>query len=144
TTGRVLLGTDAPVPLIVPGFAIFEELANLVRAGLTPYEAIHAGTVNAARCLGREAEFGTVCVGARADLVLLDADPLVDIDNVRKIAGVMVRGKWLSREFIDQTLQRIAEAHASPETRQFQAPALPPCSANAVRSWSAIYRIQDD
>src|SRR5262245_39137596 len=90
----LLLGADTPQVFNVPGFATIQELEALVAAGLTPYQALEAGTRNPALALGLEASFGTVEAGKRADLVLLDADPLADIRNIRRRAGVMVAGRW--------------------------------------------------
>jgi hypothetical protein len=94
---NLLLGTDAPIPAVVPGFAAHEELLNLVEAGLTSYQALETATGNPARYLGREKEFGTVEAGKRADLILLEANPVDDINNTRKLAGVMVRGRWFPK-----------------------------------------------
>lgn len=101
---RILLGTDSPNPYIVPGFSAHEELENLVEAGLTPFEAIKAGTKNAAECLNRLNEFGTISVGKRADMLFLDKNPLDDIKNLKSIAGVMVRGTWLPKSALDTIL----------------------------------------
>ncbi|MHC4993359.1 MAG: amidohydrolase family protein, partial [Planctomycetota bacterium] len=87
----ILLGTDTPNPWVVPGFSIHEELANLTAAGLSHYETLRTGTVNPAWFLGESDEFGTVEVGKRADLMLLTANPLEDVTNVQRRAGVMVR-----------------------------------------------------
>jgi len=92
----------------VPGFAIHRELEYLVDAGLTPFEALQTGTVNAAEFFGRSGELGVVQEGAVADLVLLDADPFEDITNTRRIHGVMVRGRWLARAEIDTILGKLA------------------------------------
>lgn len=91
----LLLGTDAPFPNAIPGFAVHQELQNLVAAGLTPYAALQTATVNAARFLNQLDETGTIAVGKRADLLLLNANPLADIRNTHQIAGVMVQGRWL-------------------------------------------------
>ncbi len=91
----LLLGSDAPQIFNVPGFAIHDELRMLVAAGLTPYEALATGNVNVARFLDESDEFGTVEAGMRADLVLLDANPLADVANASRIAGVMLNGRWL-------------------------------------------------
>lgn len=90
----LLLGTDSGIDIVAPGLSIHDELHEFVAAGLTPYEALRAGTVDAAAFLGRSNEFGTVAVGNRADLILLDADPLADLGALRTPAGVMVRGRW--------------------------------------------------
>lgn len=101
---KLLLGTDAPIPAVVPGFGAHEELLNFVEAGLTPYEALETATVNPARYLGREKEFGTIEIGKQADLILLEANPLEDIKNTKKLAGVMVRGRWFSKSELRQML----------------------------------------
>jgi imidazolonepropionase-like amidohydrolase len=90
-----LLGSDAPQLWNVPGFSAHRELGALVAAGLTPYEALRTGTVNVAKFLGEEGRSGVVRVGARADLLLLDANPLEDVSNTLRISGVMVNGRWI-------------------------------------------------
>ena len=100
---RLLAGTDTPVPCAVPGFSLHDELKDLVAAGLTPYEALKTATVNVAEFLQR-ADAGTVAAGKRADLVLLDANPLVDIANTSRISGVMVGGRWLAKTDLQKML----------------------------------------
>lgn len=90
---KLLLGTDCATPYIIAGWSVHYELQLLVEAGLTPYEALRAGTVDAATFLGDD--FGTIAVGRRADLVLVYANPLADVRNAARRAGVMVRGRWL-------------------------------------------------
>jgi imidazolonepropionase-like amidohydrolase len=90
---RLLLGTDCGTPYIVAGWSVHRELELLVEAGLTPYEALRAGTVSAAAYL--RDDFGTVQVGKRADLVLVEANPLADVKHAARRVGVMVRGRWL-------------------------------------------------
>lgn len=102
----LLLGSDAPQVFNVPGFAIHRELEYLVAAGLTPYEALRTGTVNPAVFFGQQRVFGTVETGKEADLVLLDANPLADIKNASRIHGVMLRGRWLGREDLDEILAK--------------------------------------
>ena len=94
----LLAGTDAGTDYIQAGMSLHDELAEFVAAGLTPFEALRAATSEAARFLELEGEFGMIVQGSRADLVLLDANPLDDIGNTRRIAGVMVRGRWLARQ----------------------------------------------
>lgn len=91
----VLVGTDTGVMYMIPGFSLHEELRNFVAAGLTPYQTLRAATLDAARALD-VADRGTVEVGRRADLLLLDADPLARIDNVNRRVGVMTAGRWYS------------------------------------------------
>ena len=104
----LLLGSDSPQIFNVPGFAIHRELEYLVDAGLTPFEALQTGTANPARFFGQRDMIGVVKTGAAADLILLDANPLDDITNTRRIHGVMVRGRWLPRRELDVVLDRLA------------------------------------
>jgi imidazolonepropionase-like amidohydrolase len=106
----LLLGSDAPQVYNVPGFSTHRELESLVASGLTPYQALETGTRNVAVFLGTLREAGTVEQGKRADLVLLDADPLADIRNTTKRAGVMVRGRWLPKAVIESRLERVAKS----------------------------------
>lgn len=99
----LLIGTD----ISAAGFTVHRELAAFVEAGLTPYQALRAATVEPARYLGREGEFGVISEGARSDLVLLDANPLADIGNTRKIHGLMLHGRWWSAGEIDAQLQAL-------------------------------------
>ncbi len=100
----LLLGSDSPQRFNVPGFALHRELGYLVAAGLSPYEALRTGTVNPARFFGTLEDLGTVEVGKVADLMLLDENPLDDIDNSRRVHGTMLRGHWLSRPMLDELL----------------------------------------
>lgn len=101
---HLLLGTDSYKPTVLPGFALHQELQSFVEAGLTPYEAIRAGTADAAIFLHQENEFGVVAAGRRADLLLLEANPLQDVKNVSKRAGVMVKGHWLTETELQHRL----------------------------------------
>ncbi|MBV7266568.1 amidohydrolase family protein [Erythrobacter ani] len=94
----VLAGTDASNPFVVPGVSMHTELANLVRAGMTPAEAIHAATLANARYIDAADRIGSVTVGKEADLVLLEANPLDDITATRQIAEVIVNGNRLAKE----------------------------------------------
>jgi imidazolonepropionase-like amidohydrolase len=105
---RLILGADSPQVFSVPGFSLAHEMRAMVEAGVPTYAVLEAATKNPAGFFGREAEFGTVEVGRRADLILLDGNPLQDIRNVHRQAGVMVRGKWLPKEEIDRRLAEIA------------------------------------
>lgn len=90
-----LLGSDAPQLWNVPGFSAHRELGALVAAGLTPYQALRTGTVNVARFMGEDGRAGVVRAGARADLLLLDANPLDAIANSLRVNGVVVNGRWI-------------------------------------------------
>jgi hypothetical protein len=100
---------------VVPGFAVHRELANLVAiAHLTPYEALRAATVDAAALVGGEAEWGTIAAGRRADLLLLDGNPLDDVANGTHIVGVMARGRWHPRQELDGKLEALAASFEQP------------------------------
>jgi Amidohydrolase family len=106
---NLLLGSDAGTATmgIVPGFSIHNELKTLVDNGFTPHEALLTGTVNAAKVMddmNGEGNFGTIEIGNRADLILLEANPLEDISNTKSIIGVMANGKWYSKSEIDDIL----------------------------------------
>jgi len=109
---RIVLGTDARASFVVHGFSVHQELQNFVDAGLTPYEAIKAGTRDAAECLGKLDEFGTITVGLRADLLLVDGNPLADVGNADKRVGVMLRGRWLPQAELQSMLDAVAAKHA--------------------------------
>ena len=100
----LLLGSDSPQVFSVPGFSIHRELEILVDAGLTPYEALRSGTAAVAGFLGSRGGF--VAVGRDADLVLLDANPLVDIRNTSRIHGVMLRGAWYPAGELEKRIAR--------------------------------------
>jgi len=108
---HLLLGTDAVKPGTLPGFSLHEELENFVAAGIPPYEAIRAGTSDAAIFLHQENEFGTVATGRRADLLLVEANPLEDVKNVSKRVGVMVNGHWLTAEGLKQRLAALRKSY---------------------------------
>lgn len=97
----IMAGTDAAAPNVFPGSALHEDLAYLVEAGLTPMQALQSATKRPAEFLHRAAEQGTIKAGQRADLVLLDASPLEDIHNTRKIRAVILDGQLLDRRDLD-------------------------------------------
>ena len=101
---ELLAGTDLGNPFIYAGSSLHDELAYLVKAGLTPLAALQTATLNPARYIGKEKEIGTVSIGKLADLILLDANPLTDITNTRKIHAVVVNGKLLQRKDLDRLL----------------------------------------
>lgn len=108
---RVLAGTDIGVLNVVPGQSLHEELALLVRdAGMSSLEALRAATRDAAVLLRREQEIGTIAAGRRADLVLLDADPLTDIAHVTRVDAVVLRGRLLDRRALARLVDEVSGA----------------------------------
>jgi imidazolonepropionase-like amidohydrolase len=107
----ILLGTDAAQAYHLPGFAVHEELEMLVEAGLSPYEAIEAGTRNAAAVMGKGNEFGTIEEGKRADLLLLESNPLSNVSAIQERSGVMLRGRWMAEDELQAVLDRLAESY---------------------------------
>lgn len=94
---KILAGTDTPMPLIYPGYSLHDELERLVDCGLDLAQALRAATIGAAKLLGLDADRGTIEPGKQADLVLLDADPLEDTRNLRRIRAVVLAGRLLRR-----------------------------------------------
>jgi imidazolonepropionase-like amidohydrolase len=111
-----MAGTDTAAGVhVFPGFSLHEELALFVKAGLTPLQALQTATLNPARFLGHVADMGSVAEGKVADLVLLDANPLEDINNTRRIRGVLLAGRYFDRAALDRMLKGIETAAAEPE-----------------------------
>jgi len=112
----LLMGTDSPQLFMVPGFALHRELGLIASAGVTPYQIYESGAKNVAKYvsdqLRQDGNFGTVAVGNRADLVLLDANPLTSVANLTKRSGVMVRGRWVSAAEIEKGLAELATRYA--------------------------------
>ena len=108
----LLMGTDSPQLFMVPGFSLHREIAEMAAAGMRPYQIYETGTRNVARyvsgVLKQDGRFGTIVAGNRADLVLLDANPLESVGNLTRRAGVMVRGQWLPKSEIDRQLADLA------------------------------------
>jgi cytosine/adenosine deaminase-related metal-dependent hydrolase len=106
---KLLCGSDAPEWMLFAGFSTHRELEEFVGAGLTPYQALETATVNPHEWLGDLERVGTVAAGKRADLVLLDANPLDSIGNVRRIAAVVSRGRLLDRKRLEELLDDAAQ-----------------------------------
>ena len=107
----LMVGTDAPDVGPMAGFGIHEELQELVNDGLTPYQVLRSATAIPARYFRKSGEFGSLEPGQRADLVLLEQNPLKNIANTRTIAGVIVRGQWLSRDDLRKRVDEIPGAY---------------------------------
>jgi imidazolonepropionase-like amidohydrolase len=108
----LMAGTDATEIGPIAGFGLHHELQEFVQDGLTPYQALETATVNPARYLRKSAEFGTIEVGKRAAMVLLTENPLVEISNTQKIAGVVVRGRYLDEAQLSGMLHRVPAEYA--------------------------------
>lgn len=112
----IMMGTDSPQMFNVPGFALHREIDEMAEAGMTNQQILESGTVVVGRYvrdhLGLDEHFGAVAAGQRADLVLLEANPLDDLDNLTERVGVMVRGRWVTRAEIDAGLDALAAKHA--------------------------------
>lgn len=139
----ILAGTDVGTPYLVPGFSLHDELALLVGDGLSPLDALRTATMNPARFLGREGDFGLVEPGQRADLVVLDENPLLDIRNTQAIAAVVIGGQVLDRAALDATLARVREHSTRPHVEEALLPTFDADGIDAnVRRYSELRRTQ--
>lgn len=111
----ILFGTDAPQEFSVPGFSVHREMQSNVADGLTPYQVLRSATKNVGEYLRAKDTFGLVAPGHRADLLLLDANPLQKIGHIEKRSGVMLRGRWLPESELQAGLAKIAAAQAAPK-----------------------------
>ena len=102
----ILLGSDAPQVFDVPGFSAHHELTYMVASGLSPYEALRTGTYNVGVFLKRP-DIGVIKPGATADLILLNGNPLKDINQTTNIEGVLLNNQWMSRGYIAETLAKL-------------------------------------
>ena len=114
----LLVGSDSLDPFVFPGDSFHHELAELVRAGFTPMDALQAATHGAALFLGRDKEFGTIETGRVADLVVLSANPVESIANTRKVWAVIRNGGYYDRASLDTLLARAKEAAAAVSEEQ--------------------------
>ncbi len=112
---KLLVGSDAPSPFFVHGFGIHREMQAMVDAGIPVYGVLEAATKNAAECIN--GDFGVVGAGKRADLLLLDANPLENIANVQKKSGVMLRGVWYPEAELQKKLEWVAGSFPPPQPR---------------------------
>lgn len=106
----LLAGTDPFVPCVIPGFSMRDEMEQLYEAGLTPFEVLQSATSNAARFLGTSNQVGTITEGKTADLILLTADPLENVNNVSLRDGVMLHGKWFPEDQLQKDLTAAVKA----------------------------------
>lgn len=109
---EILLGSDAPQLFSVPGFSLHREMAVMAEAGMSAYEIIRSGTASAGAYFADVDNFGTIAPGMRADLLLVNGNPLENVENIGAIEGVMTRGRWLSGEEISGRLAEMETRHA--------------------------------
>jgi imidazolonepropionase-like amidohydrolase len=107
---QFLAGTDGPDPYVFPGFSLHDELEWLVKSGFTPLQALQTATLNPASFMLKSDQYGVVEPGHAADLVLLDANPLEDIRNTRRVAGVVMNGNYYPRQSLDKILLQAQQA----------------------------------
>jgi imidazolonepropionase-like amidohydrolase len=112
---RLMVGSDTPNPFVFPGASLHDELANYVAAGLTPAQALVLATREPARFLGQSREWGTIEPGKRANLLLLDSNPLADIGATRRIAGVVLGGRWLPAAELERMRRDVESVAAASE-----------------------------
>jgi imidazolonepropionase-like amidohydrolase len=110
---HILAGTDSAAPYVIPGFAMHQELALLVQAGLSPMQALQAATRNPAEFFGKLKTEGTIEAGKTADLLLLDANPLKDIHNTQKIRALVLHGKLIEHAKLDDLLSSVQKFAAA-------------------------------
>ncbi len=108
---KMLTGSDLGGIWVIPGFSLHQEFQALAAAGLSPLEILQMATLNGAQFLNREATMGTVDVGKNADLVLLDAHPVEAVANLGRIAAVVLKGKYFSKDMLDKMKNEVASAY---------------------------------
>jgi imidazolonepropionase-like amidohydrolase len=111
--GKLLAGSDALMPGLIAGFSLHGELQEFVDVGLTPFQALRTATTSPFEYLG-ESDKGTIELGKQSDLLLLDDNPLVNVSAASKIAGVLMRGRWIGAAEIDKRMQAIAASGGTP------------------------------
>ncbi len=109
----ILMGTDSPQLFSVPGFSLHREMQAMADAGMNPWQVLVSGTRNVGEYFQAQDSFGTIAPGRRADLLLLEANPLDAVANVARRAGVMVRGHWMTESEIDRRLAEIAAGYSN-------------------------------
>ncbi len=113
---RIVAGTDAGDTYVFPGFAIHDELRELVLSGLSPLDALQTATIDAARFAGKDSDYGSIAVGKVADMILVEENPLMEIGNTGKISGLFFNGQYLDRAALDELLMFAEEQAASLRT----------------------------
>ena len=127
----MIAGTDMGANYVIPGFSMHDELQLMVEAGLSTLTALQAATINPVKFLGKENDLGTIEKGKLADLVLLEGNPLENIQNTRRIAAVMVNGRYLPKESLQRMLN---DVEATVENKSSAMPA-----SSSIRQESHSY-----
>jgi imidazolonepropionase-like amidohydrolase len=109
---RILAGSDAAGIWVIPGFGLQQEFRELTRAGLSPLQVLQSATLSPAEFLQRAERSGAVEVGKDADLVLLDGNPIEDVTSLERIAGVVLDGRYLSKNDLDALKENVARSYA--------------------------------
>ena len=124
----LLAGSDTATQAnwVIPGFSLHQEFRELASAGLSPLEILQMTTLNGAEFLNRQATMGTVDAGKNADLVLLDANPVLDVANLGKIAGVVLKGKYFSKAALEKQKADVADAYSKLTIQTVAASVEPP------------------
>ncbi len=115
-----MAGSDALMIGLYPGFALHGELRELVDVGLTPFEALRTSTTTPFEYLGEGERAGMVAVGESSDLLLVDGDPLEDVSAASRVAGVLIRGRWIGGEEIHRRMEELAASYAAPGATRSQ------------------------
>ncbi|MEQ9309817.1 MAG: amidohydrolase family protein [Balneolaceae bacterium] len=111
---NILMGTDAPQLYSVPGFSIHRELSKMAESGMSNYDILKSGTTNVGsylKTLGVSSNYGIITLNSISDLILVDDSPLEDLSNLKKLSGVLVHGRWYSKEMIDKKLAKIEASY---------------------------------
>ncbi len=117
----VLVGTNANATGIVPGFTVVEEILNLNKLGYSNYRSLRASTLDSAIALNQSNSIGSIAVGKRSDLVLLSANPLSDLENLKRRAGVISNGKWLTNQVLQRDLNSVSKSYEALQLKGLQA-----------------------
>lgn len=105
----IIMSSDSPQVFNVPSFSVHNEIRAMQNAGLSNFEILKSGNVNVARYFEQEGHFGKIQEGMSADFVMVNGNPLEDMENLKNVEGVMLRGQWIPEERIKKELERIAE-----------------------------------
>jgi len=125
---KLLAGSDTATQAnwVIPGFSLHQEFRELASAGLSPLEILQMTTLNGAEFLNRQSTMGTVDAGKNADLVVLDANPVLDVANLSKIAGVVLKGKYFSKAALEKQKADVADAYSKLTIQTVAASVEPP------------------